>query len=165
VLQDELTEEGVDDAAADQLERPPAHPLQVVERLGATEIGQLPPSGPGRLRGVVDCHQLRPQRLDAGTAHADPEVLEGRDVAEVPDERAQQRAVHPLEVVGRDRLDQRERSLACLAERARVVLRGQRQGPSGGRCLLGDRMHGRGCPVRLAESLARYTRWRVGSTR
>src|SRR5919198_3392986 len=64
-------------------------------------------------------------------------------MAEVPDERAEQRCVNTLEVIERDRGDQPQRPLARLLEQAAIVLLEQAVGPSSGPCLRLLRTHRR----------------------
>ena len=109
--------------------------LHVVERLGPAQVGQVAAVGARGLGGVVDLGQVGPQQLEPAGPVAEPEVLEGRDVAEVPDQRAHQRVVHAVEILVGDRLDQRQRALAGLGEQRFDPLLEQRLGPSKGQCV------------------------------
>ena len=100
---------------------------EVFPRLVRPEEGQVAAPGPRGLEGVVDLGQVAPDHGLAAEAVDEPEVLEGGDVPEVPDERAHQLRVHSLEVAVGDRGDQRKRSLPCLGQRS-----GQRLGLGGG---------------------------------
>ena len=116
-------------------QRPLAHGPHVVERLLGPQVGELAAFGPRRLVGVVHPHELGTQRLEPAASHREPEVLEGRDVPQVPDERAHQRVVDPVQVLLAQRRHQGERALADLVE--------QRLDPSRGRCLSICGRHGR----------------------
>ncbi len=111
-----------------------AHRVHEVARLGQSQVGDLGPHRPRRLGRVVEVGELGAQGVEPADPLAEPEVLEGGDVAEVPDERAHQRIVDPIHVRFRNGVDERERALAGLLEqRAPVPLR-HGLSPSTGQC-------------------------------
>ena len=105
-------------AAVEHLERALADLRQVGQRLAAVEQGEVAADGPGRLEGVVHRGQLRVQQRLAAVAVDEPQVLVGRDVAEVPHQRAHQRGMRGLDIDVRQRGDEVERALARLFEGA-----------------------------------------------
>ena len=117
VAQDELGDHAVADAPAlDHVERPLADLLKVIPGLGRPQEREVAAAGARRLERVIDVGQLLAQeRLSAEAMH-DPEVLEGGDVAEVPDQRAHQRRVDLLQLLVGERRHQLERPRACLPE-------------------------------------------------
>ena len=102
--------------ALDHLERPLADLLEVVARLGRPQERQVAAAGARGLEGVVDIGQLLAQQRLAAEAMHDPEVLEGGDVAQVPDQRAHQRGVDPLQLLIGEGGHQLERPLAGLLQ-------------------------------------------------
>ena len=104
--------------AVEHLERALADLGEVGQRLAAVEQGEVAADGARRLEGVVHRRQLRVQQRLAAVAVDEPEVLVGRDVAEVPDQGAHQRGVRGLDVGVGQRGDEVERALARLFEGA-----------------------------------------------
>ena len=103
VANDELDDDPVADALlGDHLERPGPDLGQILACLAGAEEGQRAPAGPRGLEGVVDVGQLLVQQGPAAQPVHDPQILEGRDVAEVPDQRAHQRGMDALQVGVRD---------------------------------------------------------------
>ncbi len=88
------------------LERPRAHVAEVAPGACLVEDRDLGAAGAGGLDRVVDVLELRVQRRGTGEAPHQPELLVGRDVAEVPERRAQQRRVLAREVLGGERREQ-----------------------------------------------------------
>ena len=82
----------------------------------------MPRSARGRLERVVDLRQVGAQQRPAAVAVRQPQVLERRDVAEVPDERAHQRRVDALEILLVDAVDQPAGLLADRVQPGRVEL-------------------------------------------
>jgi hypothetical protein len=71
------------------------------------------------LDGVVEVAQVSAQRLAAADVADQPELLEVRDVAEVPDQRAQDGRVDPVELLVAERLDQLQGVDARLGQAVR----------------------------------------------
>jgi len=132
VTRDELVQQPVAHAAGGrQLGYALAHGLQVLPRLRAVQVGELAALRPRSLEGVVHLRKLAAQHpLATETVH-EPQILEGGDVTEVPDQRAHQRRVHALHVAFGDRIDQRQRLLARGLQRAQC-LAGRALGGGGG---------------------------------
>ena len=104
-------------------------------------------------------------------ALAQPQVLERGDVAQVPHQRAHQRVVHPVQVLGLHRLDQRQRAGAALGQGVAEPALVQRLGPSSGQCLGAMGSHGgyrvvrsgyRGALTGNETAHGRRRRWYVG---
>jgi hypothetical protein len=94
------------------LERPLADGVEVADDRRGTQDRKVRPAGPWRLEGVVEGVELRVERLVAAQAARDPELLVGRDVAEVPYRRAHD-GVRPHRQRGVvERLDQQQRPRA-----------------------------------------------------
>jgi hypothetical protein len=83
-------------AALEHGERAGADVGHELEGVVAAQVPELAAIGSGRLGGVVDDRQLRPERLEPACALAQPQVLEGGDVPEIPDQRAHQGVVTRL---------------------------------------------------------------------
>ncbi len=107
------------------LQRAVAHLGQVLARLGRAQERQIAAAGPGCLEGVIDVGQVLMEQRPAAIAVDQPQVLEGGDVPEVPDQRAHQRRVNEFEVLLGHRLHQRQRARACLGERLNGLRLGQ----------------------------------------
>jgi hypothetical protein len=76
-------------------------------------------------RGVSNAsYRLATQELEAAEAVRDPEILVGRDVPEVPDERAHDRRVHALQLLVRAAGDERERPRAYVGQIEQQLLVG-----------------------------------------
>jgi hypothetical protein len=114
VLEKHLEIERID--LVEAAERPFAHRLHVAPYLGIAQERDGGALGAWRERGVIHVGEVRPEQLAAGPA-ADPEVLERGDVAQVPDERGQQRSVLAVEVLSAQRLYERKRALAGFLEK------------------------------------------------
>ena len=84
------------------LERPLAHGGHVVAHLAAAQVGERAAAGARRLIGVVDRGVVGAQQVEPARRPAQPEVLERRDVAEVPGQGAHQAAVDAVEVLVAD---------------------------------------------------------------
>ncbi len=97
-----------------------AHLLEVALGLRPAQIGQLAAARSRGLEGVVDLGELGVQERQAPVAVSQPEILEARDVAEVPDERAHQRGVNAFEILVRHAGHERERLRACLRQSAEL---------------------------------------------
>src|SRR5436305_669186 len=93
---------------------------------GVGSIRNAPTSTARRGRGVIDPTKPFAQRCGPERVLREPEVLERRDVPEVPDDRAQQGVVDAIERVLRKRFDQGERPGADRLEP------GRGDGPRGG---------------------------------
>jgi hypothetical protein len=101
------------------VERPGSDVLHVGERLPAVQQLYLAARGPRRLERVIGRGQfLVQQRLATQAVHR-PQVLVRRDVRQVPHERTHDRIERPVHDVVRQRLDQVERRLSRLPQRAR----------------------------------------------
>ena len=87
-----------------------------------------------RLEGVVDVEQIRVHRILAGDANADPELLERRDVRQIPGQRAHEVIVDAVDVGLGDRLDEPESPFPGLREQVLHDEPVQRLDPSEGRC-------------------------------
>jgi hypothetical protein len=122
--------------APEHRERPGAHLVHVRERLVAPQVGQLTPVRAWRLESVVGIRQVGAHQVEPRLP-ADPQVLEGRYVPEVPDERAHQRIVHPVQIGVGHVLDQQQRALASFFE-----LFGLRLDPSEGPWVCDMEIHG-----------------------
>ena len=116
VLDDHLPDGAHAGHPVEQLERASARLGHVLERLGAPEVGQVAALGPRGLGGVVDVRELGPEWRQRARPLRQPEILERRDVAEIPDERAHQRVVDAVEVLVADALHKCERAPARLGE-------------------------------------------------
>ncbi len=108
----------------------------------AAQVGDVPALGSRRLAGVVDRGQLGSQRLQAAGALTQPQVLECGDVAQVPHQRAHQRVVHPVEVLGGHGLHQRQGAGATLGQGITEPALVQRLSPSSGQCCEAMGSHG-----------------------
>ena len=139
----EVAEAGRQVHPVEHLQRPLAHGLHVLEPLGAAKVGEAAAAGARGLGRVVDLHQVRPQRRHPRAAARDPEVLERRDVTEVPHQRAHERVVDALEILVAHRLDQPQRPLACLGQQDANPAAEQRLSPSKGHCYWIESRHPR----------------------
>ena len=118
MAQHELVKHGVDAGARGRVEHARADFGQVVECGRAAEDLDAAAHGARRLERVVERRQLRMQQRPAGEAVVEPQVLVGRDVPEVPHERAHDRVDHALEVLVGEVADQRQRPCALGLELA-----------------------------------------------
>ena len=91
--------------------------VEVVARGVRPEERELAAAGARRLERVVDVGQIVAEHGLVAIAMDQPQVLERGDAPEVPDQRAHQRGVDPLEVSVGDRRNQREGPLPGLGER------------------------------------------------
>ena len=114
----QLVQDPVADAALlGDRERRLTHLAHVLAgRLGSQER-QLAAAGSRGLHRVVYVDQLGPDHRSIAVAVDEPQVLERRDVTEVPHERAHQGRVHPLQVLVGDWRDELERPLTGPLER------------------------------------------------
>ena len=99
VLDDHLPDERIGIDSIEHRERPVADLVQIGERLLRTEVGQVAAVGAGRLGRVVDLPEALARGPQPADVLAEPEVLERGDVAQVPDQRAHQRVVDPVQVL------------------------------------------------------------------
>jgi hypothetical protein len=129
VAQHELDELGsrAPHAAGEHLLRARADLLEVAAGAGRVEQRERAAYRARRLEGVVERGELGVQELPAADAVADPQVLVGRDVREVPDQRGHERIDHALEVARREVGDQGQRRRA-----RRRQVPGGRPGSDGG---------------------------------
>ena len=115
VADDQLVDHAVADAAfGGHLERPLTDLGQVFAGLGRTQEVELAAAGARGLERVIDVGEVLAEQRPPAVAVSDPEILERRDVAEIPDERAHQLGVDAFEVVVRHRGDQCQCALARL---------------------------------------------------
>ena len=123
-----------DAAVLRDLERAGANFVHVLERGVGTQKREIATAGPRRLHRVVHVDHVWTQHRPLAEPVDEPQVLERRDVPEVPDQRAHQRRVHPLEVLVRDGRDQSHGPLARLVERPEDLhVAGRGPGPRGRR--------------------------------
>jgi hypothetical protein len=128
---------------AQHLEGAPAHLLEIGANLLGLEDGELAADLPRLLDRVVEVAELTAQRLASPDPPYQPELLEVGDVAEVPDQRAEDRRVDAVQLLIGERLDQQEGVTPCLSEplgECVLALRLVETGPVllGCRELLGD---------------------------
>jgi hypothetical protein len=127
---------------AEHLERPLANLVHVGADLVGPEDRQFPPDLAGLLNRVVELAQVAAQRLATADPLDEPELLEVADVTEIPDQRAEDRVVDPIELLVGERLDQLEGVTACFIEApgqlGLAVGSGTRATLSGGCCSLRD---------------------------
>jgi hypothetical protein len=90
VLEHHLDQRGV--AAVEHRKGALPNTVEEGDRLVEPQVGKPAATSSRRLRGVVDAGQLGVQGSQAGPA-AEPQLLEGGYVAEVPDQRAVERVV------------------------------------------------------------------------
>jgi hypothetical protein len=91
----------------EHLQGPLAHLLHEQPRARVAQVGQVTSAWAGSLGSVVGVRQVGPERLEPARPLAEPEVLEGGDVPEIPDERAHERIVHAVHVRLGDGRDER----------------------------------------------------------
>ena len=113
-----------------------------------TQERQFASVGPRRLERVVDVGQVARGAAAGRRAMDEPQVLEGGDMPEIPDERAHQRRVHALEIVVADAGDQRQRALARLGQGRDRVSGGERRGHASSHR---NRMRAASCRRRVAR--------------
>ena len=129
VADDQLGDQPIaDPVALEHRDGAVADGVEVRARLGGTQERQLAAARSGRLERVVDLGQVGSEHRLAAEATDEPQVLEGGDVAEVPDERAHQRRVDALEVLVADAGDEGQRALTRLGQGLDRVGGGQRCG-------------------------------------
>ena len=107
---------GVELDLAQHLEGALADLVHVRADLIGTKDGQLASDLAGLLDRVVELAEVSAQWLASADTPDQPELLEVPDVAEVPDQRAQDRVVDPIELLVGERLDQLEGVAACLLQ-------------------------------------------------
>jgi len=100
----------------EDLERALTNLLEVGAHLVRLEDRKLPADLPRLLDGVIEVTELAAQRLPATDPPDEPELLEVRDVPEIPDQRAEDRRVDAVELLVGERLDQPEGVTACLSQ-------------------------------------------------
>ena len=98
------------------VERALPHLVHVGAQLVTAEDRKLVAGAPRVLDRVVEAAELAVHRLPPADGLHQPELLEVRDVAEVPGERAQDRRVGAIQLFVRQGLDEHQRSLACLGK-------------------------------------------------
>ena len=89
---------------------------KVVPGLPRAQVRDIAPPRPWGLERVVDVGELLAQQRASAEAVDQPQIFERRDVAEVPDERAEDRRVDAFEIGVGDRSHQRERPVPGLVE-------------------------------------------------
>jgi hypothetical protein len=135
----------------EHVERPRADLVHVGAELRPAQDRQLVADPAGVLDRVVETPETTVEGLAPADPLDEPELLEVRDVAEVPGERAEDRRVDPIELVVGERLDKEERPSAGLGETVRdpLLIRGvspsRREGdpnrlPGGDRRAFNDRL-------------------------
>jgi hypothetical protein len=134
---------GIELELVEHLERPLAHLLHVRADLVGAQDRQLAADLARLLDRVVELAEVTAQRLAAADPADKPELLEVGDVPEVPDQRAEDRVVDPIELLLRERLDQLQGVDACLFEApgqfGLAIGSGTRTTLTGGCCNLRDR--------------------------
>jgi hypothetical protein len=119
-----LVDEAVGEQAAlrieldlvEHLERPLPHPLHIRPDLVGAEDRQLAPDLSGLLDRVIELAEVPPERLSSADLADQPELFEVGDVAEVPDQRTEDRRVDPVELLVREWLDQLQGVASSLSE-------------------------------------------------
>ena len=124
----------------DHAESAGAHLLEVLPRRPGPQERQLAAAGARCLERVVDVGQVVAEQRPPAAAVHEPQVLERRDMPEVPDERAHQRRMDALQVGVRELLHERQRALAGLGQ----TLDGLSLGEDCRRCRLAT--HSTHCP-------------------
>ena len=99
VAQDELVQDRVDAEPGGGLDHARADVLEVSEGVCAAEDLDAAAHRARGLEGVVDLRQLAPEHGLAAVAVHQPQVLESRDVPEIPHQRAHDRVDHALQIV------------------------------------------------------------------
>ena len=107
---------GVELDLVEDLERALAHLGHVGEALVAAQDRKLVARRARVLDRVVEAPELAAQRLAPADLLGEPELLEVGDVPQVPDQGAQDRGVDAVELLVGERLDERQRACARLAE-------------------------------------------------
>jgi len=98
------------------LERALPDLLHIWTNLLRAQDRQLAADLAGLLDRVVELAEIPPQRLPPADPLNQPELLEVGDVPEIPDQRAEDRGVDPVELLVGERLDQLEGVTACLLQ-------------------------------------------------
>ena len=106
----------------EDLKRPLAHLGHVRAKLVAAQDRQLVASRARVLDRVVEAAEVAIHRLAPADRLDEPELLEVRDVAEVPGQRREDVRVDAVELVVGERLDQPQRHLARLGEALRDLV-------------------------------------------
>ena len=112
VADDHLVHDGVDAAGVDRGQRALAHGGEVLARSVRVEQLDLAAHRPRRLEGVIARGELGVQQRLAGEAMHEPEILVGRDVGQVPHQRAHERVDLALELGVVEMRDDREGAFA-----------------------------------------------------
>ena len=122
VAHDQLAQHAVTDAAlGDHLRGARADGVHVLQRVGGAERLDLPAHGARRLERVVQVGEVSSQQLAATVAMAQPQVLIGGDVGEIPHQRAHDRRVNALELLVVELRHERQRALTRRAQRAQQL--------------------------------------------
>ena len=107
---------GVEFDLVQDLQRALSDLLHVWADLVGPQDRQLAPDLAGLLDRVVEIAEVAAERFAAADPLNEPELLEVADVAEVPDQRAEDRVVDPIELLLGERLDQLEGVAAGLIQ-------------------------------------------------
>jgi hypothetical protein len=102
--------------AVEDLEGPLADLLHVRADLIGAEDRQLAADLARLLDRVVEVAQVAAKGLAPADSLDQPELLEVGDVPEIPDQRAEDRVVDPVELLLGEGLDQRQGVVACLLQ-------------------------------------------------
>ncbi len=130
-----LVEDAITDALLlDHLQRAGADLLEILPGLVRAQIGKIAAVRPRGLKCVVDLGEILTQQGPSAEAVDQPQVLEGRDVPEIPDQWAHQRGMDPLQVGLGHRLHEPERALPRLAQRLDCIEPGSGQPELRSRC-------------------------------
>jgi hypothetical protein len=107
---------GVELDLVQDLQRALSDLLHVWADLVGPQDRQLAPDLAGLLDRVVELAEVAAERLAAADPLDEPELLEVADVAEVPDQRAEDRVVDMVELLLSEGLDQLEGVTPCLIQ-------------------------------------------------
>ena len=133
---------GIELDLVEDLEGPLADPFHVGADLVGPQDRQLAADLAGLLDRVVELAQLSAEWLAPADPLDQPELLEVGDVPQVPDQRAEDRVVDPIQLLLGERLDQLEGVAACLLQApgqlGLAVGSGTRATLAGGGCNLRD---------------------------
>jgi len=130
----------------EDLEGPFADLLHVGTHLVRFQDGKLAADLARLLDRVIELPQLPTESLTAADALDQPELLEVGDVPQIPDQRAENRVVDPVELLLRERLDQLEGVAARLLQAPGQLSLAVGSGTSATLC-------GGGCNLRDGPSL------------